>query len=160
MQIVCISSSNIKHAGQNSTSLKACKLICEIFVEKTCCDVKTEIITLADYEPKPCIGCGACFYKDKCVHDNEFNRIYSILCKADALFVISAHYAPIPSKLAMLLEKVEQIAFLKRFNDESYRSRYLKTCWNYAHGEVRKKYKYYIEPVINTIWNALSYRSR
>ncbi|NLW45711.1 MAG: flavodoxin family protein [Syntrophomonadaceae bacterium] len=159
MQIVCISSSNIKHAGQNSTSLKACKLICEIFVEKTCCDVKTEIITLADYEPKPCIGCGACFYKDKCVHDNEFNRIYSILCKADALFVISAHYAPIPSKLAMLLEKVEQIAFLKRFNDESYRSPLFgKPVGIIAHGGGTEEiHKYYIEPVINTIWNALSY---
>jgi multimeric flavodoxin WrbA len=159
MQIVCISSSNIKHARENSTSLKVCKLINEMLVRKVCCDVKTEIIPLVDYELKPCIGCGACFNVDKCVHDNEFNSIYGILCKADALFVISAHYAPIPSKLAMLLEKVEQLAFLKRFNDESYRAPlFEKPVGIIGHGGGTEEiHKYYKEPVINSIWNALSY---
>lgn len=106
MLIVCISSSNIKHSGENSTSLKVCKLIKEMAEKKTCGDVQVEIISLVDFELNPCIGCGGCFSQDECNNDNEFNSIYNVLCKADALFVISAHYAPIPSKLAILLKRL------------------------------------------------------
>lgn len=159
MLIVCISSSNIKHAGENSTSLKVCKYIKEIVERKIYGDIQVEIICLVDFELKSCIGCGRCFSQDKCNNDDEFNSIYNILCRADALFVISAHYAPIPSKLVMLLEKVEQLAFLKRFNDESYRSPlFKKPVGIIGHGGGTEEiHKYYKEPVINSIWNALSY---
>ena len=59
----------------------------------------------------------------------------------------------------MLLEKVEQLAFLKRFNDESYRAPLFgKPVGIIGHGggtgEIHKCYK---GPVIDSIWNALSY---
>ena len=77
----------------------------------------------------------------------------------DALFIVSAHYAPIPSKLSMFLEKIEQLAFLKRFNDENCRSPlYGKPVGIIGHGggteEIHRCYK---APVIDSIWNALSY---
>lgn len=77
----------------------------------------------------------------------------------DALFIVSAHYAPIPSKLSMLLEKIEQIAFLKRFNNETYRSPlFRKPVGIIGHGGGTEEIcKYYKEPIINSIWNALSY---
>jgi multimeric flavodoxin WrbA len=159
MLIACISSSNIKHAGENSTSLKVCKLIKEMVGRKITGNIQVDIIPLVNFEIKPCIGCGECYKEDKCKNDNEFNNIYSILCKANALFVVSAHYAPIPSKLAMLLEKIEQLAFLKRFNDESYRSPlFEKPVGIIGHGGgTGEMHKYYKEPVIDSIWNALSY---
>lgn len=67
MLIVFVSASNIKHAGENSTSFKVCRLIKDMAERR-------------------------------------------------------AYYAPIPAKLSMLLEKIEQLAFLKRFHNEAYRS--------------------------------------
>lgn len=158
MFVVCISASNIKHAGEKSTSLKVCKLIKEMVCKKTR-NAEVEIISLVDHELKPCIGCGKCFEKDECVNDDNFNRIYNVLRKIDALFIISAHYAPIPSKLSILLEKIEQLTFLKRFNDETYRAPLFgKPAGIIGHGGgTEELHKYYKEPVIDSIWNALSY---
>jgi hypothetical protein len=120
---------------------------------------QSEIIKLVDSELVPCIGCGKCYKKGKCVQDNEFNEIYKKLCIADAVFIVSAHYAPIPAKLSMVLEKIEQIAFLERFNDENYRSPlYRKPVGIIGHGGgTEKVIKYYEAPVIDSISNALSY---
>lgn len=159
MLIVCISVSNIKHAGENSTSLKACQLINEIVKTKTSKNVDVEIIPLVDYELTPCIGCEACLNQESCIHDSGFNQIYNILTKANGLFIVSPHYAPIPSKLSMLLEKIEQLAFLKRFNDENYRSPlFEKPVGIVGHGGGTEEIiKYYKGPVLDSIWNALSY---
>lgn len=161
MIIVCISASNIKHAEQNSTSLRTCNLIKEMVNTKTAKDkdIDVEIISLVDYELKPCIGCGACFKQESCIYDSAFNQIYDKLTKANALFIVSAHYAPIPSKLSMLLEKIEQLAFLKRFNDGDYRSPLFgKPVGIIGHGGGTEEIiKYYKGPVLDSIWNALSY---
>ena len=159
MLIVCISASNIKHAGPNSTSLKICNLIKKIIKTKIAKDVDIELITLVDYELKPCIGCGMCFNQKSCIYDSDFNQLYDIITKANALFIVSAHYAPIPSKLSILLEKIEQIAFLKRFNDEDYRSPLFgKPVGIIGHGGGTEDIiKYYKTPILDSIWNALSY---
>lgn len=158
MFIACISASNIKHAGENSTSLKTCKLI-KHMVESRTKHADVEIIPLVDYEFKPCIGCGMCYKQDQCINDSAFNQVYDILTAADALFIVSAHYAPIPSKLSILLEKIEQLAFLKRFNDENYRSPLFgKPVGIIGHGGGTEEImKYYKTPVLDSIWNALSY---
>jgi len=159
MFVVCISASNMRHAGDESTSLKVCQLIQEMVVKITSNKAEIEIIPLVDYELKPCVGCGECFNKDECINDDDFNRIYNLLRKIDTLFIVSAHYAPIPSKLSMLLEKIEQLAFLKRFNDEAYRSPLFgKPVGIIGHGGgTEDLHKYYQAPVIDSIWNALSY---
>lgn len=159
MHIICISASNIKHAGENSTSLKTCRLIKKIVEAKASENIDAEIIPLVDYELKPCMGCGKCFARESCINDDAFNQIYNLLAKADALFIVSAHYAPIPAKLSMLLEKIEQLAFLKRFNNEDYRSPLFgKPVGVIAHGGGTEEIiKYYKEPVLDSIWNALSY---
>ena len=159
LRIICISASNIKHAGNNSTSLKACNLIEAMINKYTFNKIDVEIVSLVEYEFMPCIGCGKCYSLNECPLDKDFNEVYSLICNADALFIVSAHYAPIPSKLSILLEKVEQLAFLKRFNDESYRSPlYGKPVGIIGHGggteEIHKDYE---ASVIDSIWNALSY---
>jgi multimeric flavodoxin WrbA len=157
--IVCISGSNIKHAKEKSTSLKVCRLIETILNRETNKNITVQIIPLVEHELKPCVGCGKCYDQNQCAKDNVFNHIYGTLCSADALFIVAAHYAPIPSKLSMLLEKIEQIAFLKRFNQENYRSPlYRKPVGIIGHGggteEINKLYRI---SVIDNIWNALSY---
>lgn len=159
MIITCISASNIKHAKDYSTSSKICSLIEEMVIKKSKSLIKVEVIKLVDYELSPCIGCGKCFKKTVCVYDEDFNNIYSKVIKSDGLFVVSAHYAPIPSKLSMLLEKMEQLTFFPRFHKEEYRSPlYKKPVGIIGHGggteEIIKGYK---GVVLNTIANALSY---
>lgn len=70
--IICVSASNIKHAGKNSTSLKACKLIEKIIRTNYQSDMCIETISLVEYELHPCIGCGKCFSLEKCVYDSDY----------------------------------------------------------------------------------------
>jgi NAD(P)H-dependent FMN reductase len=124
VHIVSISASNIQHARPYSTSTRACHLVEEIARE--CVDgsapLTFDLISLADDDLQPCVGCGACFSARTCPRDPVFNTLYQRITAADALFIVAAHYAPIPAKLCMLLEKIEQLAFLPRFHDEKVHS--------------------------------------
>lgn len=85
--------------------------------------------------------------------------IYLLQLMHCLLFIVSAHYAPISSKLSILLEKIEQLAFLKRFNDENYRSPLFgRPVGIIGHGGGTEEIiKYYKAPVLDSIRNALSY---
>ena len=85
-------------------------------------NIECETIDLRDYSLHPCIGCGGCFDSRRCCKDTDFNKIYNKLVKAAAVFFISPHYAPIPAKLCMMLEKMEEITFLHWWKDNAYRS--------------------------------------
>ncbi|MDE6203449.1 MAG: hypothetical protein K2G19_08230, partial [Lachnospiraceae bacterium] len=63
-----------------------------------------------------------CYEGKRCVQDRSFNSIYEELMTADYVFFVSPHYAPIPAKLCMLLEKMEQITFLHWWQDQRYQS--------------------------------------
>ncbi len=67
-------------------------------------------------------GCGGCFYTLRCCRDNAFNTLYERLVRSDGLLFVSPHYAPIPARLCMLLEKMEEIAFLHWWKDSGYRA--------------------------------------
>jgi len=159
MRLVCLSAANIKHARTDSTSIRVCRIIGELLQEKHPGTFQTETIALADYELTPCIGCGQCFQAGVCDNDSAFNAIYQRLATADGLFVVSAHYAPIPAKLVMLLEKMEQIAFLPRFHDDSKRSPlHQKPVGIIGHGGgTEEVYRSYRGVVIDSIANALGY---
>lgn len=119
MKVVCISSSNILSSQNQSTSYQICKRVSGILIEK---GILCEIIDLRKYSLSPCIGCGKCFDKKRCCNDTAFNRIYDKFTHSDCLFFISPHYAPIPAKLSILLEKMEEITFLHWWKDNTYRS--------------------------------------
>lgn len=114
---VCISASNVMGSRKQSTSYLICEKIKEILGYN---QVSCTILDLREYEVNPCIGCGQCFESKRCSRDQEFNAIYDILADADWCFFVSPHYAPIPAKLCMLLEKMEQITFLHWWKDNSY----------------------------------------
>ncbi len=158
MNITCLSASNIRHARENSTSLRVCRLIRELVAEM-CPAATVEIVPLVDYDLKPCHGCGACLGRGSCACDPAFNALYAGLARADGLFIVAAHYAPIPAKLCMLLEKVEQLAFLPRFQDESRHSPlYGRPVGIVGHGggteEISNAYR---GLVLDAIANALSW---
>lgn len=159
MHLICVSASNIRHARNCSTSLKICYLIKQIAAETQKSHSTVDIIALVDYELKPCIGCGACLEQRACAIDQVFNELYTRLTHADGVFVVSAHYAPIPAKLCVLLEKIEQLAFLPRFHDETHRSPlYQRPVGIIGHGGGTEGIiEWYKGPVLDTIANALSW---
>lgn len=119
MKIICISASNILKSKDQSISLKICEIITKILEEKS---IISQIIDLREYNLSPCIGCGKCFESRRCSLDNSFNDIYEEIVSSDGIFFVSPHYAPIPAKLSMLLEKMEQITFLHWWKDNTYKS--------------------------------------
>ncbi len=159
MKITCISASNIRYAGDNSTSLKACRIIEKIVeAEPGNKPVRTDIIRIADVSLVPCTGCGNCYNSGRCIAEDGFNQIYSRIADSDAVFIVSPHYAPIPAKLAALLEKMEQITFLRWFYDNGYRPEvYGIPVGIIAHGGGKDEFvlRSYKHMVLDTIANAL-----
>ena len=120
MNVLCISSSNIINKNlEESTSYLICKSIINSLGDK---NVQSEIIDLRMCVLNPCTGCGKCYATHRCCCDTEFNTIYEKIINSNAVFIVSAHYAPIPAKLSMILEKMEQITFLHWGRNNSYQS--------------------------------------
>lgn len=119
MKILCLSATNILHSKNNSISLMLCNKIAEYLDSK---EIQCEVIDFRDYSLYPCIGCGNCFNSKRCCTDSDFNKIYNRIVESDGIFFVSPHYAPIPAKLCMVLEKMEQITFLHWWKDNTYKS--------------------------------------
>jgi multimeric flavodoxin WrbA len=119
MNIVCISAANISVARDHSASVKTCQMIGELFTSLQP-GAAVEIVPLIDYKMKPCRMCGNCLKTQRCAHDPAFNRVLTKMITADALFVVVPHYAPFPSKVMILLEKLQEIYFLGFSNDKSH----------------------------------------
>ncbi|MFX0115584.1 MAG: flavodoxin family protein [Candidatus Hodarchaeota archaeon] len=117
MKILCLSGSNVQHKRDSSASTKTClmieRLIGEISLEK----IERETIALLDYNLAPCIFCGKCIEISKCAYDEDFNAIYSKIEKSDGLFVVVPHYAIIPAKITMIMEKLNQIFYTAWLRD-------------------------------------------
>jgi len=135
LNFICISASNISHqSSENSTSYKICQIAANE-LNKRLEQARGNIIELKSKNIQPCVGCGKCYESHRCVQNDDFNYIYSEIIKADIVVIVSPHYAPIPAKLAALLEKMEQITFLHWGKDESYKSEvYEKTAGVISHG--------------------------
>lgn len=119
MKVLCISASNILHSKANSISQILCCKVSEILSER---EIMCEIVDLRDYCLKPCIGCGKCYESKRCCSDIGFNTIYEKVIESSAIFFVSPHYAPIPAKLSMILEKMEEITFLHWWKNNKYKS--------------------------------------
>lgn len=106
---VCISASNIVKNQKQSTSYYISGMIQGALKGK---EISCEILDLRKYEFSACTGCGRCRVDKRCSQDADFNQFYEKLAGTDYLFFISPCCAPIPAKLSMLLEKMEQMTAL------------------------------------------------
>lgn len=165
MKIVCMSAAHTKLAEDKSTSVKVCHVIKDIIDNEVKEDIEVEIVALKDYEMKPCSLCGGCYESGRCVCDDEFNRLLSQIETAQGLFLVVPHYSPIPSKLIMIMEKVNEISYAGWINDENYQSPFFKMPVGViGHGgmvEDEAILKYYhdhlVTPVANTL-KSLSFK--
>lgn len=119
MKAICISASNIVASSNDSTSFKFCNIAKSALELR---GISCEILDLREYNLYPCVGCGKCFASKRCCMDEDFNAIYNKVTDSDCVFFVSPHYAPIPAKLSMVLEKMEQITFLHWWKDSTYQS--------------------------------------
>jgi multimeric flavodoxin WrbA len=157
MNVICISASNIQPARQHSASTRACELIREQITE-TDASITVEIIPLIDYALKPCRMCGECLPTLRCTQDEAFNRVHSQMQSADAIFLVCPHYAPIPSKVMILLEKMEEMAYLKYCQDNTYRTLLVgKPIGIIAHGgQTEEALPYYKTALLDPLANAFA----
>jgi len=122
MRFLCVSASNNFRAGVSETySYKICKVVLDE-AKKCIPDMESEIIELKNFTLNPCRDCMGCIDNKRCATDDAFNHIYEQIIACDVLFIVTPHYAPIPAKLCMLLEKMEEITFYRWEKDTSYKS--------------------------------------
>ncbi len=164
MKIACISASNSKLADGKSTSIRVCNMIKDIILKETGEDIEVDIIALKDYDIKPCILCGACYSNGLCIYDEDFNKLLKALECVQGMFLVVPHYSPIPSKLLMIFEKVNEITYAGWINDPGYQSPFSDMRVGIiGHGGMvdnEANVKYYhdnlVTPVANTL-KALSF---
>jgi multimeric flavodoxin WrbA len=124
MKIVCVSASNIEMAKDRSASTHACEIVRDLALaagaELHAPTLDIEIVRLVDYQLTPCSMCGECYPSHRCTRDPGFNAIFERLTAADAVFLVSPHYAPLPSKLVILFEKMEEMMYLHSAADAQY----------------------------------------
>lgn len=164
MKIACISASNSRKENDKSTSDKVCRMIRDIASEEVEGEIKTELIFLKNYSTKPCKLCGACYLDGLCPYDEDFNKLLKSLENVQGVFMVVPHYSPIPSKLLMILEKLNEISYAGWINNPDYQSPFYKLPVGIiGHGGMvdnEANIRYYhdklISPVANTL-KALSF---
>ena len=134
MKILCVSCSNVVNKKKDSASTKVCELVAEIAHSRQE-SIAVEIIKLVDHKLTNCIFCGQCVKDERCVYDEDFNQIYQKMKGSDGIILAVPFYSVIPSKLIVIMEKVNQLiytAWLK--NSESAFSLHRKKIAVIAHG--------------------------
>jgi multimeric flavodoxin WrbA len=157
MNILCISGSNISVARRTSASTHACELIGEL-VRAQRPAARVEISALIDLHLKPCKMCGKCFDKLKCPHDGAFNDLHARMRAADAVFLVCPHYAPLPSKVMMILEKLQEMVYLHSSAQADYHfTLYKKPLGIVAHGgQTNEALPYYKTALLDPLANAFA----
>lgn len=164
MRIACVSASNSKLDEEKSASVRVCKIIKDIILKEAKENIQVEIIALKDYNIKSCILCGACYSNGVCIYDEEFNKLLKALEAVQGMFLVVPHYSPIPSKLLMIFEKINEITYAGWINNPGYQSPFNNLRVGIiGHGGMvdnEANIKYYhdnlVTPVANTL-KALSF---
>lgn len=70
------------------------EILAKAFAEGARKNNKVEIISVADYNINPCIGCNSCFDREghKCFQQDDMQHIYSKLAEADVIVAASPVY--------------------------------------------------------------------
>ncbi len=116
---ICISAAGRMASDELEISRWICEVVSDALAEE---EISCNILELKKFELLPCMGCGRCSDIRRCSRDKDFNRIYEEILGAEYLFWVSPRYAPIPAKLCMLLEKMQQTTILHFQRDKTYQS--------------------------------------
>jgi NAD(P)H-dependent FMN reductase len=82
---------------------------------------QVDTILLADVRIGPCRACRACATGKGCkVTKDDFKMILGRLAAADALVLITPRYAPVPSKVSALLERLTALSYFPAEENPAY----------------------------------------
>ena len=158
-KLICISASNAKLIGNNSTSIKVGYLIENIVHNQAKDKFEVQVLPLMDYDLKTCILCGNCNSSNRCVYDQEFNHLLKLIEDADGIIFIVPHYSPIPAKLIMLFEKLNEIMYSGWLKNPQYKASWCDTLAAViAHGgmvETEESLSYYYEQLVTRVADTL-----
>ncbi len=157
MRVTCISAANVVGKKHDSTSTKVCQMIADMVRARHGYQVETDVVPLINHDLRSCNMCGECFGEGHCAHDQGFNEIFDRMAASDAIFFVVPHYAPIPSKLIILFEKLNEIIYLHQLNDKHYLFPLRgKSAGVVGHGGAPEQYlDYYQAGLVKTVADAV-----
>lgn len=157
MNITILSGSNVGTSGKDSISLRTAELLKnKLYEVNSSCSVN--LVDLREYKLKSCEMCEKCAKAQRCVEDEDFNKLYDTISKSDELIVIAPHYAPIPSKLIIMFEKLEEMSYLQYCagNTEAAHPTNKKKAGVIAHGGMTQDYEQlYTENILTPLINVM-----
>jgi len=116
LSFVCISASNVENLEREGASSRTGQIIGELLHQHAPW-ADFELVKLVDIGLEPCTMCGRCLGNNQCPYDPSFNQLFSKMIEATGVFIVIPHYASIPAKLAIILEKLQEFAFLHSYNE-------------------------------------------
>ena len=120
MKILAISCSNVLHKQEDSISTRVCTLAEKILQQRQP-GLLTETLRLGEVSLANCVFCGRCAETGRCARDPAFNAVYQKMVQSDALVLVIPFYSIVPSKLTMLLEKLNQVYYTAWIKDSQAR---------------------------------------
>lgn len=112
MSIAILSASQYSGSGTDSISLRAAGLLKDR-LEQLKPGCSPDIIDMRLYGMQSCIMCGDCAVHPRCSRDAPFNDLLDRLRDCDELAVIVPIYAGLPSRLVIIMEKLQEMFWLR-----------------------------------------------
>ena len=84
-------------------------LLVQAFTEGASKNNDVEIVSVADYQVNPCIGCNSCFSREenKCFQDDDMSKIYEKLRTADIVVIASpVYFYGISAQLKAIIDRL------------------------------------------------------
>jgi hypothetical protein len=128
--MLILSCSNVTRTGPSSQSLVTAREVAKGHPG-------AEVVDLRDFDLRPCTMCEACMPPEGeaglCPRDPDFAALAAkVRASPDIVFVVP-HYAGLPSKLVILLEKLEEQGWLAHCAGRKLGSAW-ERAWIVAHG--------------------------
>ena len=106
------------------------------------------LLSLANMEIGPCVGCGGCATGDGCIIEDDMAQVYEALDAADELIIVSpVYFAGPPSPLKALLDRLQPYFFTNARHGE------LRPVTLHVIGEGHDPFGY--DPLVTIVESAL-----
>ena len=112
MSLAIISASHYAGSGSASISLRAANLL-KARLESDQPDRAVSVIDLRLFGVQSCVMCGDCASHPRCSRDVPFNDLLEVIRHQDELALIVPVYAGLPSRLVILMEKLQEMFWLR-----------------------------------------------
>jgi len=85
------------------------------------CDVRAEMVQLAEMRVDWCNACGLCKDTMKCIIEDDVSSIFNKIDRADAVVFSIPRYLPLPSKFMTLVERIGALFHYNLETDPNFR---------------------------------------